>query len=184
MGAGEELVLVVRGEALRRYPGTLVYAQRAAVSSGVLGLAADEQQRRPVFTARIAPDVALFGFALTEAEARGDPSAGIPGWFFVFEEQPGDPRFGLDTGASTAQNTWDDLAWEHLVTAQAPVTEIDYIDLNRHEPDTAQLESPTGPVWHVTATAPGGRVARGADHAVITLQRPVRVALYGADLLP
>jgi hypothetical protein len=72
VGAGDELVLVVRGEALRRYPGTLVYAQRAAVSSGVLGLAADEQQRRPVFTARIAPDVALFGFALTEAEARGD----------------------------------------------------------------------------------------------------------------
>jgi hypothetical protein len=184
VGAGDELVLVVRGEALRRYPGTLVYAQRAAVSSGVLGLAADEQQRRPVFTARIAPDVALFGFALTEAEARGDLGAGIPGWFFVFEEQPGDPRFGLDTGASAAPSTWDDLAWEHLVSAPAPVTSIDYIDLERAEPATGPLETATGPIWHATAPAPGGRVARGADHAVITLQRPVRVALYGADLLP
>lgn len=184
VGAGDELVLVIRGEALRRYPGTLVYAQRAAVTSGVLGLAADEQQRRPVFSARIEPDVALFGFALTEAEARGDLGAGIPGWFFVFEEQPGDPRFGLDTGASAAPNTWDDLAWEHLVTAPAPVTTIDYIDLARAEPATGPLETATGPVWHATATAPGGRVARGADHAVITLQRPVRVALYGADLLP
>jgi hypothetical protein len=112
---------------------------------------------------------------------RGDLAAGVPGWFFVFEEQPGDPRFGLDTPAG-ALNGWDDLAWEHLVAAPAPVTTIDYIDLNRIEPDTGQLESPTGPVWH--AGPPGGRVARGADHAVITLQRPVRVALYGADLLP
>ncbi len=181
-GAGDELVLVVRGEALRRYPGTLVYAQRAAIASGVLGLAVDDQQRRPVFTARIEPDVALFGFALTEAEVRGDLAAGIPGWFFVFEEQPGDPRFGLDTGATTAPGTWDDLAWEHLVAAPAPVTTVDYIDLNRAEPATGALETATGPVWH--AGPPGGRVARGADHAVITLQRPVRVALYGADLLP
>ena len=112
---------------------------------------------------------------------RGDLAAGIPGWFFVFEEQPGDPRFGLDTPAG-ALNGWVALAWEHLVAAPAPVTTIDYIDLNRAEPATGALETATGPVWH--AGPPGGRVARGADHAVITLQRPVRVALYGADLLP
>jgi hypothetical protein len=64
------------------------------------------------------------------------------------------------------------------------VTSIDYIDLERAEPATGPLETATGPIWHATAPAPGGRVARGADHAVITLQRPVRVALYGADLLP
>ena len=93
-----------------------------------------------------------------------------------------DMILGLDSGATTAPGTWDDLAWEHLVAAPAPVTTIDYIDLNRAEPATGALETATGPVWH--AGPPGGRVARGADHAVITLQRPVRVALYGADLLP
>ncbi|MBK9035473.1 MAG: hypothetical protein IPL61_30155 [Myxococcales bacterium] len=183
-GAGDELVLVVRGEALRRYPGTLVYAQRAAVTAGGLGLASDAQQRRPVFTARIDPDVALFGFALTEAEARGDAAAGIPGWFFVFEEQPGDPRFGLDTGATEPPSALDDLAWEHLAVPPGDVTSIAYIDLAVPRSEIAALEVPTGPAWHAILVSPSVRVARGADQAVITHQRPVRVALYGADLLP
>lgn len=182
--AGSELVLVVRGEALRRYPGTLVYAQRATIASGVVSLAANDQQRRPVFSARVEPDVALFGFALTEAEVRGDVGGGVPGWFFVFEEQPGDPRFGLDTGATEAPADWDDLAWEHLVTAPESVDSIAYVDLDPIEPAIAALETPMGPVWRATPAVTGGRVARGADHAVITLQRPVRVALHGADLLP
>src|SRR5207248_6864454 len=77
------------------------------------------------------PDIAFFGFALTEEHARGhstEPGQGDPGWFFVLQEQPGEPRFGLDEspgGQPPVLRTWDDLTWGHL---GANVT---YIDLSR-----------------------------------------------------
>jgi hypothetical protein len=131
------------------------------------------------------PDVALFGFALTEAEVRGDVGAGDPGMVLrvrgAARRSALRTRYGRERRAERPGTIWRGSTWS---ATPAPVTSIDYIDLERAEPATGPLETATGPIWHATAPAPGGRVARGADHAVITLQRPVRVALYGADLLP
>ena len=46
-----------------------------------------------------------------------DPAADNPGWFFVIQERPGEPRFGLDDLSDESPATptnWNELAWEHL----------------------------------------------------------------------
>jgi hypothetical protein len=183
---GKHLVLVVRSEVLRRYPNTTVYAQRAQLS-GVYSLAAE--QRLPVFSGRLAPDVAFFGFDLAKTEARGSGTSADPGWFFVFQEQPHEPRFGLDIGAADGHDagatpaSWDDLAWPHLVAAGHSPDELGYIDLGAALPNTAALEVPGGFAWHLSAAGPGQPFARGADHAAITQQRPVRVAMHASQML-
>lgn len=172
---GRHVVLLVRSELLRRYPGTLVYAQRAQGPAGSRTLA--DEQRAPVFAGRLPPDVAFFGFDLSVEQARG--GGADPGWFFVFAEQPGEPRFGLDVAATTPPATWNDLAWSHLDVAPGA-----YIDLAVPRPALAALELPGGPAWHVVAAGPGRPFARGADHAAITLQRPVRIAVHATEMLP
>jgi hypothetical protein len=171
------LVLLVRGELLRRYPGTLVYAQRAQGPVGERILA--EEQRRPVFGGRLDPDVAFFGFDLAVDDVRGD--AINPGWFFVFEEQASEPLFGLDVSAEEPPATWNELAWTHLAATPEDLAAIAYIDLDAALPDTDTIVDPNGAGWHRSGQP---LVARGADHAFITYQRPVRVAMHGSELLP
>jgi hypothetical protein len=182
--AGTHLVLLVRGEVLRRYPSTLVYAHRAQGSTDAWELDTTTEPVRPVFGGRLRPDVAFFGFDLTEAQVRGGPSD--PGWFFVFEEQPGEPKFGLDIAAEEPPplTSWNDLAWNHL--AVDPST-IAYIDLPGEANEIGAiraLEVAGGAAWHVEADGAGLPFARGADHAVITHQRPVRVAIHASKMLP
>src|SRR5262249_41454007 len=95
-GAGGQLVLLVRGALLRRYPTALVYAARAAWTPDGKRRPGTEE-RHPLFRGDLEPDVTFLGFGLTEAEARGgtDPK-GDPGWFFVLQQPPAEPRFGLD----------------------------------------------------------------------------------------
>jgi hypothetical protein len=182
---GKHLVLIVRSEVLRRYPQTVVYAQRAAFANGVYSLGTD--QLMPAFGGRLDPDLAFFGFALAKADARGSGTTADPGWFFVFQEQPHAPRFGLDVGApeqtGATPASWDDLAWSHLVATGHSPDELGYIDLGASLPVTAALEVPDGPAWHLTAAGAGQPFARGADHAAITQQRPVRVAMHASLML-
>ncbi|HET6318370.1 MAG TPA: hypothetical protein VFG86_18095, partial [Chloroflexota bacterium] len=89
-----QLVLLIRGELLRRYPNRIVYAVRAT------GDAADPQlgtqERYPLFRGAFEPDVAFFGFNLSEAQAKGGSPTRDPGWFFVIQQHPTELRFGLD----------------------------------------------------------------------------------------
>src|SRR5690606_10750573 len=78
------LVLVVRAQLIQKYPSILVYAQQLNSSTQEL----TGEQRHPVFYALIEPDVAFYGFQMTAEEIRNDPS-----WYFVLQEQPGDPKF-------------------------------------------------------------------------------------------
>ncbi|MFG3705812.1 PQQ-binding-like beta-propeller repeat protein [Micromonospora sp. NPDC047670] len=93
----QSLVLVVRGELLRRYPSTIVTMRQAAWTG--------PEQREPtgpdvlpIFRAWLSPDLLLFGFPFTAEVARGAPrrAAGAPGHFFLLREQPAAPRFGVD----------------------------------------------------------------------------------------
>jgi hypothetical protein len=77
------LVLLVRGDVIRRYPNVLVYA--AQVSNGQ---PQSGTELFPVFTGRLAADVAFYGFQLDINVARGNP-----GRYFVLQEQPSEPRF-------------------------------------------------------------------------------------------
>jgi hypothetical protein len=176
------LVLVVRGDLLRKYPTAVIYAQRAKWITDGTGRVVRELDdgnpvqtiKLPIFKAEIEPDIRFLGFNLTASAAKGnpDPEAADPGWFFVIQERPGEPRFGLDNlsddSPATATN-WDQLAWEHLENFDG----LRFIDLN--VPIRASVtESPDGQFqW--------GRNA--ADMAYILYQVPVMVAFHGADML-
>jgi hypothetical protein len=184
-GAKDEsrLVLVVRGDLLKKYPTVVIYAQRAKWSEDEGGRdirelddEGDPNQtiKTPVFKAEIEPDIRFLGFDLTKKAAKGnsDRQANDPGWFFVLQERPGEPRFGLDNLSPDSPPTpvkWNDVAWEHL----AEFDTLDFINLERNTPP--QMTDPTDEefVW--------GRNA--ADMAYILYQVPVMVAFHAAAML-
>ena len=89
--AAGKLVLLVRGELLRRYPNSVIYAV-AAVRKTRLDLSPDpNDERHPLFRGTLKPDVTFLGFDLKRDDAIAEP-----GWFFVIQQQPTEPRFGLD----------------------------------------------------------------------------------------
>jgi hypothetical protein len=183
--SGEYLVLLVRGELLRRYPNTIVYAVKASL--GIAGRELGTEERYPLFSGRLQPDVTFFGFDMTAADARGETTAGSTnqGWFFVLQEQPSEPRFGLDIADVTlggAPARWSDLAWGHLAATEGELAALTYIDLDEDLPDTRSVTAPAGASWHGDAGL--GATGSLASHlAVITLQQPMRVAIHGSDMI-
>lgn len=119
------LLLLIRGDLLVRYPNALIFAARAAwstangqpVAPAVLPEAGVPQW--PVLRLTPAPGTTLLGFDLSASAPAGPAGVaqppGDPGWFFVFQEHPTEPRFGLDTG-DQALTAWRDLSWPHVRT--------------------------------------------------------------------
>ena len=132
-----ELVLVIRGELLKRYPTAVIYAQQARAGSDDADGTIDTQQgarcsstidagRGGQAAARQGAHAALRGegrsrHLLLRLRPHVDGGKGgdgtsrddDPGWFFVIKERPGEPRFGLDdVPASTTPRliTWNDLS--------------------------------------------------------------------------
>lgn len=175
-GEGGFLFLVIRGDLFRRYPTTAVYAQRAKLVAGKRRLDDAGPISHPVFRGRLEPDINIFGFALEEAEVRGDKDVDGRGWFFVLQERPGEVNFGLDSVPEDAEDDpgpipskWRDLHWGHLneVGGQpAPVIRI---------ADNNQL---------ATVSDVGQWGASSADMAAILLQDPVIYARHASDMLP
>jgi len=159
--AGGQLVLLVRGELLRRYPTTTIYAVRANADRRL----AASTRLAPMFRGFVAPDVVFAGFALTEEAALGSDPAG-PGWYFAFEEHPGEPRFGFDEQAETdTPQSPNDLAWPHV-----PLSSSGHADV---------LRPLTGAGANLQAS--WGRDSAGM--AALTLQRPFRVAIHASRLI-
>lgn len=115
--AADSLVLLIRGEVLRRYPTASVCAVPAIWSGNQRLLSENPPPIYPSFRGRLEPDITYLGFDLTVAKARGSPlySANNPGWFFVFQEQPVEPRFGLNVaGSGGDQSSWSNLSWSDV----------------------------------------------------------------------
>ncbi|MEO7085894.1 MAG: hypothetical protein ABI442_17465 [Gemmatimonadaceae bacterium] len=94
------IVLVVRGELIRRYPDAITLGLRAIQPVDGYPTFVDPSSpvAKPVapvlFHAFLPPDVLLVGFDLTEDDL-------VPNrWWFVIAEHPTAPRFGLVNGAS------------------------------------------------------------------------------------
>ena len=88
-----QVVLLVRGRVLQRYPNTIISAVPAV--QGANGLRAlGTTEFMPVFRGSIDPDMTFFGFAFTEEQA----TAGL-GYYFVLAEHPSEPRFGFEPDA-------------------------------------------------------------------------------------
>jgi hypothetical protein len=186
-----DLVLTIRGELLKKYPNTLIYAQKAHMARNksealdpslkpvILQIATeaemDAEIRFPVFTAAVDPDIRFFGFDLTIAQAQGadDPQRESDewGWYFMIQELPGEPRFGMDIKFDpdpATPITWNDLSWVKMPAGS-------FVD---------PAVPPTPSFFNLLAAdlkAQWGRHA--ADMASILFQRPVMIAVHAREML-
>jgi hypothetical protein len=87
----DHLVLLVRGDIIKRYPNVIIYAAKAT-KQGTTFLLDDTRQKHPVFSGLMGGDCGFYGFELDEAGVRGGGTAG-DGWFFVLQEHPSEPKF-------------------------------------------------------------------------------------------
>jgi len=152
--AGEQFVMLLRSDLLRRYPTAVIYATKARVVNGVLTPSTDPaDEEHPAFRGSLEPDVSFFGFDLAVNTVVGggqDPAHAGPGYFIVIQEQPTEPRFGLDVGTPTGSAT-------HLRVAAGPPAGLPL----------------GGLTW-----------GRNAAHmAGITRQQPVRVAIHASQFV-
>jgi hypothetical protein len=186
---GEQVVLTVRGDLLKKYPNTLIYAQKAhakrvqglLVDPIVSDVASEDDVRNeikfPAFKASIDPDIKFFGFDMTVEQARGaeNPQADTDdwGWYFVIQQLPGEPRFGMDVTYSPDDDpntpvTWDDLAWSHF-------------------PETMSFVSIAQPPTGISPAGAGESAAQwGSDSArmaSILYQRPVMILVHAREML-
>jgi hypothetical protein len=206
----EEVVLVVRGELLKKYPNTVVYAHKARwqLKDGKID---NTQERRleelteaeaenpprskvrtPLYEAKIDPDIYFFGFDLKAEEARGgtgEPGKEETGWFFVLKERPGEPRFGLDINKAVELQVWNDLSWEDT---KPKVSEGGHIQISDAAPpfEDVTLSLPTGEDEEKLSQhqddvkVPLNGALSSAEMAYVLYQSPVLVAIHGAEMLP
>ncbi len=181
-----QAVLVIRGELLKRYPNTLIFAQKAIPGTGGYATMIDlsltdvtfpEEIKFPLYKADAAPDIKFFGFELTIDQAKGtDLSDGFTdhlGWYFIIQEIPGEPRFGMeiafnpDTGPGAGPTTWADLAWN-----------------NYKDPNIQMITEGTVPA-PPTGKFPGPYIwgQDAGNMAAILFRKPSMVAVYALEML-
>jgi hypothetical protein len=187
----KQLVLVVRGELLKRYPNTVIYAQKAfddGQGSNIIHTddlppdRFDIEIKFPLFRAEIEPDLRFFGFDLTIDKATGAvESKKFPGdkrgWFFVIQEVPGEPRFGMDIhyeatedeAGNALPDTWNNLAWD-LFGPSDPA----FVRLN--PPPKLPLPGSPELTQHRWGT-------NAAEMAYILFQEPVMVAVHASEMV-
>jgi len=175
VAGGNPLVLLARGELLRRVPHATVFA--APVQGN--GTRTLDLSRRldPIFTGRLNPDIAFFGFNLTAEEASGDGST--LGWYIVFQEPPTAPRFGptRSTNAFGSKPAhWRDLDWSQLVANETDYDTLTYINCSK---------SPlAGVALADNGTGGQHRFGFSAAHMAHIMFRPaVQVAIHASIIL-
>jgi hypothetical protein len=112
--APTDVVLLIRGELLRRYPNTIIYAAKATINDQQERVIDDSDERYPIFGGTLPGDITFVGFNLSPQDAAGGTAAAPQGFFFVFQQQPSEPRFGLEPTAATTVTHWADLAWTNF----------------------------------------------------------------------
>lgn len=182
--SASQVVLFIRGDVLRKFPDTVIYAQKAGApilkdpipttGSKVdkdkpkpfdIGDGSSNYKKMPIFRMDIQPDITVLGFDLDPDEVRSnidDDGNGQTGWYFVFAERPGKPRFGLDidsTGETLA--SWQDLSWEDVLLTD-PQTQVDLSAVS------LSIDPPNTLVWGESS----------ADMASITYQKPAMIAIH------
>lgn len=196
----KQVVLVIRGELLKRYPNTVIYAQKAfddGEGNNVIHgddpsdpdptpEEFDREFKFPLFRAEIDPDLRFFGLDLTIEKAKGTiPSNNFPpdnkrGWFFVIQEVPGEPRFGMDIAYEATQDsdndptndpkdTWNNLAW-NLFGPTEPAF------VKRSPPPAFPKPGSEDLTKHVWAK-------NSAEMAYNLFQTPVMVAVHASEML-
>jgi hypothetical protein len=181
-----KVVLLIRGDLLKKYPSTVIYAaigewttdaQGGDIRRPILDQS-EANTKHTVFSGTLPPDITFLGFDLTVAEANGSEKKADnkPGWFFVIEERVSETRFGMDAYRDgdalpdpPEPAEWDDLSWGNVKAADA-LEDSAYFQVAK-APDAL---SPENMSWDSHAAA----------CARITMQKPVRIAVHADDMIP
>ncbi|HEY9023980.1 MAG TPA: hypothetical protein VIP05_06745, partial [Burkholderiaceae bacterium] len=195
-GDPDRIALLVRGQLLRRYPNTAVYAWKKTPNAPTLlkdaqGRRPDDAIQLPVFDGVIGEDISFFGFDIDADE--------VDAWCFVLEEQMHEPRFGFDvdetppgqdrTGPPRRQVLVDTLARVQAGDASAvmknynPYKALSWshvgVQAGRFA-SVANLVSVPNKPFASFPTLTGTPTA--AEIAKVLLQQPFRAYFLGSDL--
>lgn len=126
-----------------------------------------------MFKAEINPDIKFFGFNLTKQDAFGDEDPKLEtddwGWYFVIQQIPGEPRFGMDINFDPNQKTvtWDDLSWDKYSAPNG------FINTTVKPHDFPLNDAVEFDKW-------GNNSAKMGD---ILFQKPVMIAIHAKEML-
>lgn len=192
---GEDLVLLLRANLLKKYPNTLIYAIEADWQRN--GTFAQYNLPRvpkagteiyPIFSANMEPDISFLGFGITEEEAKGDdpltldPHNGSPsteadaGYFFVLKERIGQSRFGLDVDDplnTSGMTTWNDLSWGELSTIANESININDLSTSPSNKKISDFDQDIS--W--------GSTMNSAEMAMVLFQKPLMVSIHAREML-
>jgi hypothetical protein len=175
-----QIVFLVRGDVIRRYPGVVAHAVRQAQDAG--GLKFDDQRiplfepgsetspKKTLFHIHLAPNMLLVGFALTEAEIRNAAAT----WWFTLSENPTEPRFGLDASRQNSPPpgpppSRDDLVWDDFAVAEGA-----FLDASAARPiQFTDVATGEASAWGVSS----------AQVAALLFQLPARAAFQATKML-
>ncbi|MFT6502852.1 MAG: hypothetical protein ACJASQ_002983 [Crocinitomicaceae bacterium] len=181
-----KMVLVVRGEALRRYPNTIIYAQKAEAYGGnVTRPLADDSisgnVQFPIFQAKV-NDIVLLGFDLTADDVTG--VNGGDGWYFVFRERPGQTRFGMDVERDLPTPVtipdWNDLSWTDALNSSGFLSGAQIMN------PRVGIDNTTTSVEWPNESATGSNTFEDTSSAEIghaLFQSPAMVAVHASKML-
>lgn len=183
-GAKSQVVLVIRGDLLKRYPNTLIFAQKAIpgdakinpqIETNLTPSEFDTELMFPLYKGDLPPDIKFFGFDMTVEQAKGTeplgPFTDTLGWFFVIQEVPGEPRFGMDLSFDPGTDglSWDDLAWDKFGAEIAFITK----DVKPNFGTDFNLPPSDRQMWG----------ADSAQMASVLFQKPSMVAVHASEML-
>ncbi len=192
----EQLVLLVRGQLLRRYPNTNVYAIARDGTETPARFDGSRAVTGPDAAGLLPPDISFFVFPIAPVDA--------PKYWFVLEEPMTEPRFGFDDGEAPRQvprvrrrgggqlmqrfvlapgaaaplaDTWLDVDWGDVGTAPGSHLTLAQLASVNFTP-TAQL--PPGTVRSLAQL--NSASAHAGQAAAALLQRPFRGYFAGTRL--
>jgi hypothetical protein len=194
------IALLIRGELLRRYPDAIIYAAKATLSGGQRVIDTSDE-RYPIYAGALPGDITFIGFDLSPADAEGGTPTSPEGFFFVFQQHPSGPRFGLEPSASATVTQWSDLAWTSFAADTTVLAQPDYLPpwapwRLASSMFSAVLAQVTPPPFLSASVAPQGvqlgnpgdaQNAWGTDAAqtaYITLRLPFRIAIHASLMVP
>jgi hypothetical protein len=207
----KDVVLVIRGELLKKYPTAVIYAHRAdwirkdgkidkTQKRKLLDLQgldieklSKDKIRTPLYQAKVDPDIYFLGFDLTVPEAKGgtgEKETDDPGWFFVIKERPGEPRFGLDIDKSDDKpHVWNDLSWKDVqLDASGTSIKADQSFSLKTLPPIPINASPEVRAESIQQNEDKDVTwdanTNSANLAYILYQVPVLIAVHASELLP
>ncbi|MEM7372560.1 MAG: hypothetical protein AAF587_28325 [Bacteroidota bacterium] len=184
----DEVVLVIRGELLKKYPTAVIYAHRAAWKNAAGDATTDPSQidpsqertlapipegqeanpprdiiKSPLYEAKVEPDIYFFGFDLTACKAKGGT---------------GDVDIDVDQRCVDEANiSWDDPGWFFVIKERPGEP--------RFGLDISETESPDPPrVWNDLSWTHISDQVNTNNHITIEVENAQTFSLSDPSTLP